>query len=71
MTYLTSAEAALILRMSRARVCRLAHKGDLRGSKESNRGGWRFTADDLDAWVERHSNLAPGPQQRRRRRRRT
>ena len=67
MNLLTVPEVAEMLRVNGDTVRRLARQGQLRGTKPASR--WRFTAEDVAAYVDSTATTAPAPVVRRRRRR--
>ena len=58
-TVLTLAEAAEMLRLSPAAVCRRIRDGQIAAWNEKGRAGWRIPAEALQAYQARHA-AAPG-----------
>ena len=50
--WLTLEELAAYLKLSRAKLYRLAQEGDIPASKIGSQ--WRFDRQEIDAWVKSH-----------------
>ena len=53
-TWLTLAEVATYLKLSREKLYRLAQQARIPASKIGQQ--WRFRRDKVDAWMEEHEN---------------